>query len=239
MGVLAYTIPKILSDDKSWSWRYKMTVEIETPEGVKTGSAVREVNIDYKAVGWSEINNKPHYTAKKKFNGEAIIVDLGERGKLFALMGNRGYTDIFNGLGRVPHYSEYDFVENLPSGDSFSFNPLKNPGGPRMVMFKDVNDPSSVKPVMIWERMKDCKDDICFYLAENNMEKLFGKGVRLKSIFVERTRDKITWKIHEILPWINEYNNKLFDGRRIHTIEAENMFLNSLGSGSFTTKKEK
>jgi hypothetical protein len=25
------------------SWRYKMTVEVETPEGLKTGSAVREV----------------------------------------------------------------------------------------------------------------------------------------------------------------------------------------------------
>ena len=29
----------------SGSWRYKMTVVVQTPEGIKTGSAVREVDV--------------------------------------------------------------------------------------------------------------------------------------------------------------------------------------------------
>ena len=40
-----------LNGNKSYSWRYKMTVEIETPEGIKTGSAVREVTILFTPTG--------------------------------------------------------------------------------------------------------------------------------------------------------------------------------------------
>jgi hypothetical protein len=70
---------------KTYSWRYKMTVEIETPEGIKTGSAVREVTV------WFEPRNNPdprdpQYNIGKKIKGEAVVVDLGERGKVFALL---------------------------------------------------------------------------------------------------------------------------------------------------------
>ncbi len=61
------------------SWRYRMTVTVETPEGLKTGSAVREI-----------VAIKVHGTkvsgSAKVSKGEAVVVDLGKRGVLFALI---------------------------------------------------------------------------------------------------------------------------------------------------------
>lgn len=68
----------------SGSWRYKMTVTVETPEGVKTGFAVREVTV----ISVPQLTPEMKPTVKLK--GEAVVVDLGKRGLLFALLkGNK------------------------------------------------------------------------------------------------------------------------------------------------------
>jgi hypothetical protein len=62
--------------------RYKMTVEVETPEGIRTGSAVREISMVSRPKRMGE-SNDTHVRLEK---GEAVVVDLGQRGVLFVLM---------------------------------------------------------------------------------------------------------------------------------------------------------
>jgi hypothetical protein len=69
------------------TFRYKMTVEVETPEGLKTGSAVREVNV---VIAHPDIQGMNGTRAFVK--GEAVVVDLGKRGVLFALLKGFKYS---------------------------------------------------------------------------------------------------------------------------------------------------
>src|SRR4051812_20640408 len=62
-------------------WRYKMTVEVETPEGVRTGSAVREVRYQPGGGGWIAQSRPQWY-----LRGEAVAVDLPGGRTLYALM---------------------------------------------------------------------------------------------------------------------------------------------------------
>jgi len=75
----------------SGTWRYKMTVTVETPEGDRTGFAVREVMVT------TGIKLGPQSLPNVKLRGEAIAIDLGERGTLFALL---------SGYKKGPDYGE-------------------------------------------------------------------------------------------------------------------------------------
>src|SRR4051812_15423843 len=62
------------------TFRYKMTVTVTTPEGDKTGSAVREVSVTH------GLHLTPEMQPAVHLKGEAVVVDLGSRGVLFALL---------------------------------------------------------------------------------------------------------------------------------------------------------
>ena len=57
-----------------------MTITVDTPEGVKTGSAVHEISNSKGLFGFPDAGNPAD------IEGEAVVVDLGERGVLFALI---------------------------------------------------------------------------------------------------------------------------------------------------------
>lgn len=65
-----------MSEQKSMqaTWRYKMTVTVETPEGIKTGSAVREISNSLQGNNWPDVGNPAGV------RGEAVVVDLSKRG---------------------------------------------------------------------------------------------------------------------------------------------------------------
>ncbi|MCC6597234.1 MAG: hypothetical protein IT559_00390 [Alphaproteobacteria bacterium] len=175
--------------DKVYSWRYKMTVEIETPEGIRSGSAVREVDITQKVIGWSDVNKKPHYSTKRNVSGEAVVVDLGERGKIFALIDDRAYADVL----RAFDVTGYENAAKLPVGSKTEFKCDGHPYCPKMVTFTDMNDPKTVKLVYVDKTYANGQDQV------DSFEEYFGGGVRLKSITVEMTEESITQKIDEYL----------------------------------------
>ena len=73
---------------------YKLTVNVQTPEGIKSGYTVREItNFDLRndMLDWpSAEGGNP---AKER--GEAVVVDLGERGVLFALIDSGSEQELF------------------------------------------------------------------------------------------------------------------------------------------------
>lgn len=166
-------------------WRYKMTVVVDTPEGIKAGSAVREVRNSASRI---DIGGTPESTNPAMGVGEAVIVDLGKRGKLFALMsGGRGgptsHTRIlyytfgggtsFGGIRALNHEARVGRLEVLKHQDY-----------PTLVRFKNPDDPMSVEAV-----------------DYRNLSKSFGQDVRLKEITIEIVDEPVTWgNVDKALP---------------------------------------
>ena len=179
----------------SGTWRYKITVNVETPEGLKSGYAVREMSSSRSKY---ELD-LPQATHPADVKGEAVVVDLGKRGKLFALMSGYEYG---------PDHAKTILYKVFPSGSGGNsaagirfYRDLK--AGPKamtpgqylvLVMFKDINDPKTVTKVM--EIEKDISKgwlQVEYPIKADRFEELFGKGVRLKNITMEMTDEPVTW----------------------------------------------
>lgn len=64
----------------SWKWNQKLTVEVTTPDGVKTGSAVSSVS-------WSKKSSSLTFNYAASYRGEATVVEVAPGKYLFALIG--------------------------------------------------------------------------------------------------------------------------------------------------------
>ncbi|HRI75759.1 MAG TPA: hypothetical protein PLX33_02095 [Alphaproteobacteria bacterium] len=201
----------------SGSWRYKMTVTVETPEGIKTGSAVREISA-YSMPMFLGVNRHTHIKLEK---GEAVVVDLGERGALFVLMSLGGGAGQaigapFNAFpspcsrGAISRCS-IKYYTNLKNTGKAELKPRFYPG---MVYFKNRYDPQTVERVV---EMKACPDPETGFnshcIKADHFERVFGEGVRLKSITVEMTKEETVWTISGFLPWLKNIEAYI-DGQR-------------------------
>ncbi|GAB5469821.1 MAG: hypothetical protein Kilf2KO_28510 [Rhodospirillales bacterium] len=184
-----------LTEEKTYSWRYRMTVNVDTPEGLKTGSAVREVAVTFKPrPGYSP---NP-YHASHTMRGEAVAVDLGERGVLFALITFDSYPEVTATFEGPPAFTleGAEFYSALKDAKA-ALDPARYPSYPALVTFADPDDPKSVQSVMTFERTGKLKDGT-FAVTEDQTEELFGEGVRVESITVEMTDDPVTWGVVEM-----------------------------------------
>ncbi|MDH5723492.1 MAG: hypothetical protein OEY94_09250 [Alphaproteobacteria bacterium] len=169
------------------SWNYRITVEIETPEGVKSGSAVREVQ----AVLQPKITPETHPISYGTL-GEAVVVDLGERGVVFALISSESYNEVYKAFPssvrtnkeRIQYYS------SLTKGKKTELKTSL----PWLATFTDRTNPLSLTGV---DRL--------------NMDKTFGEGVKFKRITIEMTDDPVTWGVvDKYLP--KSFKSVLVDG---------------------------
>ena len=220
IGAMTYAMSELKEPEPiTYSWNYKLTVEIDTPEGVKSGSAVREVTVMYTppyAPG-----AKPY--RKRTGKGEAVVVDLGEKGKVFAVnkwQAARIFYDIFPVSFPAESIEGLEYYSQLKDKKVV----LDEKHYPPMVMFEDLNDQMTVKRV--YGRTRTTVND--------QFEERFGKGYGIKQVIIETTDEEVTWKVAEIIPWVLQLNDRLLDGRNTHTIDAENRVANGLGKGSFT-----
>ena len=186
----------------SGTWRYKITVNVETPEGLKTGYAVREMS---NSRSKNEID-LPQATHPAKVIGEAVVVDLGQRGKLFALLSGYEYG---------PDHANTILYKVFPSGSGGNsaagirfYRDLKagpkamTPGQyPKLVMFKDINDPKTLTLVMKIEKdVSKGWDQAEYFVRADRFEELFGEGVKLKDITMEMTEEPVTWGVRDVRP---------------------------------------
>lgn len=124
----------------SGTWRYKVTVTVETPEGIKAGSAVREVGMESQPFKLPD--TAPVVMAMVK--GEAVVVDLGKRGILFAVTGG---VDDYNIALNALHLSRPTTSDGIrhfrPLENAKAILPIGYTG--RLIHFKDINDPKTVE----------------------------------------------------------------------------------------------
>lgn len=175
------------------SYRYRLTVEVQTPEGIRTGSSVIEVRTSEGAGFPGPEAGGMH----SRVIGEAVAVDLGARGTLFALLRtsdgssgsgagdwawvllpptpNRGVVTWDERVARYRTLADADGQAELPT------NQL-----PLFVRFRDMADPLTLERV-----------------RPGSFQQKFGQGVRLRSVVVEITRDSVTREIADGLPWLD------------------------------------
>lgn len=196
------------------AYRYRLTVEVDTPEGLRTGSSVIEVHTSVA----SDYSIPTPGVVGYRVRGEAVAVDLGPRGDLFALLRTENDLDwpgyiMFRMARGLPHAhvqgGKYDrnrnfqaqFAAMLENRDLVAL-PSKFPSPPfpkgmvarpLLVGFKDIADPKSV------ERLDP--DDLAI---------TYGEGVRLRRITVQLTDDPVTTGIVRMLPWLPKQRGSLF-----------------------------
>ena len=165
-------------------WQYKTTVEIETPEGMKSGSVVRQVTnrsntlfgISLPDVG-SRISN---------VKGEAVVIDLGKGVIVFGLIEHGSYGEFYSAFKiKNPSNSSDDF-KKLKKGLSAQLE-LRN--WPQFVTFTDIKDPKSV--ILVHGRRFDVKTQDL--LPVDDTEKALGPGVKINTITLTITNEPLTW----------------------------------------------
>jgi hypothetical protein len=168
------------------TFRFKMTVEVETPEGLKTGSSVMEIS-----AAMASIKLPESQAVNLKFKGEAVAVDLPSGQTLFALVGMTPRGDTLSGdiiatlnpdIG--PEEKLVAAVAKLEQPSSIGHTAVMNADGyPRLVRFRDIRDPKSVELV-----------------DPNDLGKSFGPGVTLKRIALTVVDEPVTVGIEKRLP---------------------------------------
>ena len=192
--------------DETPDYRYRLTVEVETPEGLKTGSSVIEVNTS--VAGRNSIPVPG--TVSHRVRGEAVTVDLGARGVLFALLRSDDNFDwaknvVYRVASKVPRVrdaegrldSDGDFEAQfaamlehrepieLPRTFPNRGHLKDQPARPMLVRLADIADPSTVQRV-----------------DPDDLAAGFGPGVKLRRITVQLTDDLVTTGIEQRLTWL-------------------------------------
>lgn len=173
------------------AFNYRLTVAIETPEGVRTGSSVRRISFQ-----WAWIKNLGAAYGSTSF-GEAVAIDLGKRGYIFALPKRVqpleiGVTDahglITNSLLDCNDCEGQD-VDNMVRRKAQA---LVYRGRYKFVLvrFRNLSDPRSMDVI-----------------NESDIENILGAGVKIKSMTIAITDDAPTTGIIKLLPWVAKGKN--------------------------------
>jgi hypothetical protein len=148
-------------------------------------SSVREVHVQ-------DGPKFPEGHADIKVKGEAVVVDLGKKGVFFALLsGKDDYEDYAFYIVFSEFPSHFDilspdairYYSKLKARKELAFDNL-----PMLVHFRDNKDPKTVELV-----------------DPNDLEKTFGKGVKLVSATLEMTDEPVTSGVDKYMP--------VFDGK--------------------------
>ncbi|MDH5723791.1 MAG: hypothetical protein OEY94_10795 [Alphaproteobacteria bacterium] len=180
----------------SMTINYKVTVEIETPEGIKSGYAVRQISNRVPLVQFPDVGNPA------SIRGEAVVVDLGERGKVFYLLPQQSWQ---NGLYQAfptkgaSTKEGIEYYKKLKIGDKAEW--LKTPIS--FVYFSNLEDPTSLK-AFNYGQIGDVLEE----------------GYKVKSITVEITDEPITNRIEPFIKRFG-YRSGMFDRTRFQRRERE------------------
>jgi hypothetical protein len=172
-------------------YRYRMTIDVDTPAGVKSGASVLEVKtIQYPS--WVTLGANNHSTTVR---GEAVFVDLGNGRNLVALLAlDRHAAD-----GRASLFAPRSFFA-IVEGNPFNVKwtrELSSMAGrrvyagnkrPTLVTFADPKNPATVREV-----------------AFDNPQDVLGPDIRSVSAWIDLTKDPVTESLEAKLPWISRF----------------------------------
>ena len=183
--------------DPTYTWHQKMTIEVETPAGVRIGSSVIEVSAE---IGTGFLAKKTAGSSVAwKIRGEAVTVDLGDGRYLFALLKGNSYKSEpgRNALFVFTDWDTYDPRKHPLPADQVTRAPRDRPVAltpdayPLLVTFAELDDPETVRRV-----------------DPNSLAATFGPDYTIKAIMLEITDERVTeGRVEGILAWINRLSD--------------------------------
>jgi hypothetical protein len=216
---------------RSATYRYKLTLSLNTPGGVKTGSSVVQIHSAH--IYFITGDGKG-----EEARGEALYIDLGPgRPPLIALL---THIRRFDEVAKDGHPYHYRWWEASPTGVladvclggagsldvielALQFNehcrrplPITPADLPDLVTFTDANDPKSV-----------------LLIDANNLSATLGLGVSWRSITLEATDEPLTKEIDVHLPWVRGYDANI----ELHGVRSFNSLKDYINVNDFIRDK--
>jgi hypothetical protein len=186
--------------ERSASYRYKLTLGVDTPDGLKRSSSVTEWIV------WEV--SFPERGFPHRLRGEALYLDLGPGARpLIALLTSHLHAKsggtIWDWSGGKLLFRLYGLQSTNVMDDIAQLSRTRGPRKitpadlPDLVTFTDVNDPTSVIEV-----------------NPKDLQATLGPNITWNEITLETTDEPITTGIKAKLPWLSEYfaNNLRLDG---------------------------
>ena len=202
------------------SYRYKLTLAVSTPDGIKRASSVVEVMFYEVSI--------PARGTMHRLRGEALYLDLGPGAPpLVALLtrqlpkggAGRHWTRdagpdtrwMTQAYGQTP---SQHFLEDVPRlARMRGPRPIAPTDLPDLVTFADVSNPGSVIEV-----------------DPNELPSTLGQNIGWHEITLESTDEPTTAGIKAKLPWLTAYRDRMLDGAHYRD---KNTTANSLSTADF------
>jgi len=197
----------------TYSYQFRITVEVDTVDGVKTGASVLQVRTNQFPY-WVTLGNNNSNTWVR---GEAVFVDLGRGRSLIALLALgenaedgavrsfaprsffvRQDIELNKALpGLVDQPSTYlVFTEKIDHEVAWSEalsslrvrrRPFAGDRRPTLVTFLDAADPASLR-----------------HVPYDNPSAVLGSDVLAVRTWIDMTKDPVTWTLPQHLPWVDQ-----------------------------------
>jgi hypothetical protein len=205
--------------------RYRLTLVVEADGKEHVGSGVLEVK--YATI--STLLRNHGGDVGTSYRGEAVAVNIPNRGTLFALMKASSDTSPEGSRSRPPELLLMAF--GFPYGhfgraSRENFNRVKDLSGereiklnalPMLVRFRNIDDPSSVEQV-------DPRD----------LSAGFGPKAYIKRAFIAITKDPLTTGIDQRLPWLDDLRKRNSNLRGDTSVARSlDTLASRLGAGAF------
>ena len=224
----------LLGGCNSWPrfFKYRLTLNVSVDGVVKSGTVVNELSISFNDGIFAGMGNA--FTPGCR--GDAVVVDLGDKGLLFVLL-TGDETRKNKGGYYMNDHPPVDFVgSNIPNWsdrrqkDAQNIDTLAKRRGavrveprylPLMVRFRDINNPATVERV-----------------DPTDLAKTYGPGVRIDSALLEITGDAPTRGIAKRMPeWFGRYQKergRALDGNIGHKLYSDRSVAANIDTGDFS-----
>lgn len=176
----------------TYTYRYRMTVNIEVDGQMRSSSSVIEVRVSKQLVFLPGVNPLAYAV-----EGEAVFLALGGRGNIVALLASGEFAN------------DTDYPRFLVSGLHFKLNlfddrklaslpalrgkwELPSNELPTLIAVSDPNDSASLKVI-----------------RPDQLEQTFGPNVRWRGVVVEMTTDPVTHGLEARLPFLVSQSKSL------------------------------
>jgi hypothetical protein len=198
LAIICFIIAGVSIGFPTYTHRYRLTVDIDTPDGVRSGSSVFEVA--RKDVRWILIAQGRY---EFRVRGAAAFVDLGNGRNVVALLATgrtAQNTDQIVSLG-IEAYGHYKWDEDAWAGRLQMSGPveLKPPLVPTMVTLSDTADERTARVIYATET-RETNDGRTGSrrtptVAVDDFTNVFGEGVGLRSVRIESVSEGL-WPLN-------------------------------------------
>jgi hypothetical protein len=199
--------------------RYELTIEVETPNGIKTGSSVIEARYGWEPTFYGLIPG-----VRNSLRGEAVYVDLGDGKNLFVTLVDKQFDRaeslsplrLPSKIFEFPTHNKFKTRQGISDAKKKGKREIPLRLLPLVVTFEDLNDPKSVRLVDVFD-----------------ISTIFGEGYILLRAEIEMTSKPLPNKLPNALLWLERYYDKKLDDQEIEILKETQNLANHLASGSF------